>query len=173
MNKAKVSVWKGSANYESYDEVESLVHGSLNALELEENFFQAGDKVVLKPNWVKEHDERYPGPDQWEHVVTHPFVIESVISWVAPRLKGGGEIVTCDAPQTDSSFAKIREYCELDKMIERSRAKFPGVDIKLLDLRPEEWNAVDGVTVSKTILERLNKRSQVTSKTDDRRKSKA
>jgi uncharacterized protein (DUF362 family) len=107
---------------------------------------------VLKPNWVKEHDERYPGPNQWEHVVTHPSVIEGVIYWVAPKLQGIGSITVCDAPQTDSSFAKLREYCQLDEMIGRCRARWPGLKIELLDLRPEEWHAVDGVTISKTEL---------------------
>ncbi|HVY71401.1 MAG TPA: DUF362 domain-containing protein, partial [Verrucomicrobiae bacterium] len=111
-----------------------------------------GDRVVLKPNWVKEHDERHPGPNQWEHVVTHPAVIEAVIRWVAPKLAGRGSITICDAPQTDSSFAKLRDYCQLDAMIDRCRRAFPGPVIALLDLRPEEWHAVDGVTVSKTAL---------------------
>ncbi|HTG44552.1 MAG TPA: DUF362 domain-containing protein, partial [Verrucomicrobiae bacterium] len=105
--------------------------------------------IVLKPNWVKEHDERKPGPDQWEHVVTHPAVIEAVSAWVATRLQQGGKIIICDAPQTDSSFRKLAEYCGLEKMIERLRARFPGVEIRLLDLRPEEWEALDGVVVAK------------------------
>jgi hypothetical protein len=37
-------------------------------------------------------------------------------------------------------------------MVDRCRRDFPGTTIKLLDLRPEEWHAVDGVTVSKTQL---------------------
>ncbi|MFN7139860.1 MAG: DUF362 domain-containing protein [Limisphaerales bacterium] len=111
-----------------------------------------GETVVLKPNWVKEHDERRPGPDSWEYVVTHPVVIEAVIRWVAEQLRGSGSIIICDAPQTDSSFAKIREYCRLDEMVDRCRKDFPGVTIELLDLRPEEWHAIDGVTVSKTTL---------------------
>jgi uncharacterized protein (DUF362 family) len=109
-------------------------------------------RVVLKPNWVKEHDERHPGSNTWEHVVTHPTVIEGVIHWIAPKLGSGSQIVICDAPQTDSSFAKIRQYCRLDEMIARCQECFPHVTIQLLDLRPEEWHAVDGITVSKTML---------------------
>jgi uncharacterized protein (DUF362 family) len=108
--------------------------------------------VVLKPNWVKEHDERFPGPNRWEHLVTHPAVIEAVASWVAQRLEGRGRITICDAPQTDSSFARIREYCGLDAMVSRCQRAFPGVAFALLDLRPEEWLAVDGVTVRRTAL---------------------
>ena len=107
---------------------------------------------MLKPNWVKEHDERHPGPGQWEHVVTHPAVIEAVIRWAGTQLAGSGSITVCDAPQTDSSFAALNQYCGLDEMVDRCRRDFPGTTIKLLDLRPEEWHAVDGVTVSKTQL---------------------
>ena len=66
---------------------------------------------MLKPNWVKEHDERHPGPNQWEHVVTHPAVIGAVAEWAGERLGNSGRIVICDAPQTDSSFRKLSEYC--------------------------------------------------------------
>ena len=134
----------GAANYLNTVGILSLVNESLCALSLSADFVRTGDRVVLKPNWVKEHDERKPGPDQWEHVVTHPSVIEGVIRWVAPRLKGVGSITICDAPQTDSSFATLRKYCQLDEMVARCARDFPGVKIALLDLRPEEWHAVDG-----------------------------
>jgi hypothetical protein len=91
---------------------------------------------------------RASGPNQWEHVVTHPAVIEAVARWVAEKLPHGSVII-CDAPQTDSSFARLREYCGLDAMIERCRRSFPCVDFQLLDLRPEEWQAIDGVTVKR------------------------
>lgn len=132
--------------------LDALVRATLAALDLPPDFIRPADRVVLKPNWVKEHDERTPGPDAWEHVVTHPAVIEAVIHWVAGQLGPAGSVCICDAPQTDSSFARLRAYCELDAMIARCRAAHPGIPIKLLDLRPEEWHAVDGVTVSKTAL---------------------
>jgi uncharacterized protein (DUF362 family) len=148
-----VAAERGGAGYADGDAVGELVERTIAGLELPGDFVRPGDRVVLKPNWVKEHDERHPGPDQWEHVVTHPAVIEAVVGWVAPKLAGRGSITICDAPQTDSSFAKIREFCRLDAMVERCRERFPGTEIRLLDLRPEEWQAVDGVTVSKTELE--------------------
>ena len=147
-----VSIESTAADYASRPEVERAVVASIERLGLADHFIRPGDRVVLKPNWVKEHDETRPGAESWEYVVTHPAVIEAVIRWVAPRLAGEGSITICDAPQTDSSFAKIREYCRLDEMIDRCRESFPGTRIELLDLRPEEWHAVDGVTVSKTQL---------------------
>jgi len=138
-------------SYEDVSAVRRLVEQTLDSLGLPADFIRPGERVVLKPNWVKEHDERHPGPNQWEHVVTHPSVIEAVVHWVAVRL-GHGSITICDAPQTDSSFAKLREYCQLDKLVERCRATYPKIQISLLDLRPEEWHAVDGVTVSRKSL---------------------
>ena len=84
-------------------------------------------------------------------MVTHPAVIEAVVHWVAARLDHGS-ITICDAPQTDSSFSKLRDYCQLDAMLQRCRAAYPKIQISLLDLRPEEWLAVDGVTVSRKSL---------------------
>jgi uncharacterized protein (DUF362 family) len=145
----RVAAMSTSASYRDSSEVRAAVRSALALLELPENFVRPNDRVVLKPNWVKEHDERRPGPAQWEHVVTHPAVIEAVAGWVAEKLGPDGQIVICDAPQTDSSFAKIREYCALDEMVDRLRKEHPSARIDLLDLRPEEWTAVDGVVVAK------------------------
>lgn len=147
-----VAVASSVTSYEAKEDIRRSVDLALGALNLSPAFIRPGDRVVLKPNWVKEHDERHPGPGQWEHVVTHPVVIEAVARWVAAQLAGSGSIIMCDAPQTDSSFAKIRQYCGLDQMLERCRADFPGVEIDIVDLRPEEWHARDGVTVAKTDL---------------------
>lgn len=147
-----VAVVRGHAHYREAGAVAQLVQDALTALQLPVGFVRPGDRVVLKPNWVKEHDERVPGPDQWEHVVTHPLVIEGVLRWTAEKLSGRGSVVICDAPQTDSSFAALRRYCGLDDMVGRCRRAFPGIEVSLLDLRSEEWLALDGVVVSKTRL---------------------
>jgi hypothetical protein len=46
----------------------------------------------------------------------------------------------------------MTRYCGLDQLVARCRAAFPGATIELLDLRPEEWKALDGVVVGKTSL---------------------
>ena len=149
---ACVAVCSGPSDYRSATAISDVVRRAIAALQLPENLIRTGDRVVLKPNWVKEHDERRPGPGQWEHVVTHPTVIEAVLRWAAPQLGGSGSITICDAPQTDSSFGALRAYCRLDDLVERCRRDFPGVDVRVLDLRPEEWKAIDGVTVARTPL---------------------
>src|SRR5688572_23230108 len=95
-----VAVFGGAPGYGDLAAVRALVFKAIDGLGLPVDFILPGDRVVLKPNWVKEHDERHPGPDQWEHVITHPGVIEGVIRWVAPRLNERGSITICDAPQT-------------------------------------------------------------------------
>ena len=145
----RVAVFAGQNDYRDINAVFQLVERTLAALSLNDRFVQPGDRVVLKPNWIKEHDARFPGPNQWQHVITHPAVIEAVARWTARQLHGRGSITLCDAPQTDSSFEKIREYCGLGALLTRLRAAFPGVEWSLLDLRPEEWDAIDGVTVAR------------------------
>lgn len=149
---SSVAAFVGCSDYRDPKAVHRLVSEALAALDIPDPFIRPGDRVVLKPNWIKEHDERYPGPDRWQHVVTHPTVIEAVTRWVADRLHGRGSIVICDAPQTDSSFARLRSYCELDKLAEQCRTDYPNLELDLVDLRPEEWHTVDGVTVARTSL---------------------
>src|SRR6185369_11234025 len=148
----RVAVSAGPKDYRDNNALFQLVNHTLSALSLHDAIIQPGDRVVLKPNWIKEHDERFPGPNHWQHVITHPAVIEAVARWTSAHLRGRGSITICDAPQTDSSFDRIREYCELDSLLTRLRKAFPGVDFSLLDLRPEEWHAIDGVTVARTKL---------------------
>ena len=148
-----VAAFRGPLSYVDPGAVEQLVQAALGALELGPDCIRPGERVVLKPNWVKEHDERTPGPNAWEHVVTHPTIIEAVARWAAERLQGHGNVIICDAPQTDSSFATLREYCALDALVARCRKWFPGIQFELLDLRPEEWTTMDGITVKRRPLQ--------------------
>jgi uncharacterized protein (DUF362 family) len=147
----QVALTTGPDSYEQTNAVHEAVRSCLALLRLPGDFIRKGDRVVLKPNWVKEHDERHPGPNQWEHVVTHPSVIEAVCHWAAEKLVEGS-IIICDAPQTDSSFDRLRKYCGLDSLIERCQKKFPRIEFQLIDLRSEEWHAIDGVTVGRKTL---------------------
>ena len=87
---SRVSIIKSESDYVHSSEVFAAVRNALEKLELEPDFIQPGNKVVLKPNWVKEHDERHPGPGHWEHVVTHLLVIEGFVAWAGERLRGDG-----------------------------------------------------------------------------------
>lgn len=149
---SRVAVIKTVTDYHAPEAIETAVREALARLDLTPDFIRPGEHVVLKPNWIKPFDERYPKPGHWEHVVTHPAVIESVARWAADQLQGRGRLTVCDAPQTDTSFDTLRAYCQLDEMVARLRAAHPGVEFTLLDLRPEEWKSVDGVTIARRSL---------------------
>src|SRR5437763_3001667 len=121
----RVAVFAGQNDYRDINAVFQLVERTLAALSLNDWFVQPGDRVVLKPNWIKEHDERFPGPGRWQHVITHPTVIDAVARWTARRLDGTGSVIICDAPQTDSSFETLRRYCGLDLICDTLRDDFP------------------------------------------------
>ena len=148
-----VAALRGPRGYEDAAALSACVGSALEKLGLPPDFVRPGDRVVLKPNWIRDADERYPGQDnRWQHVITHTRVLEAVIGWVAPRLQGRGSITLCDAPQTDSSFTRIRQRAGVDAMVEACRKQFPGIEIAVCDLRPEEWESRDGVTVAKRAL---------------------
>src|SRR3954467_4955639 len=70
IDQTKVAAFAGPKDYRDPAAIAALVRETLATLNLTPDFIQPGEKIVLKPNWVKEHDERHPGPNQWEHVVT-------------------------------------------------------------------------------------------------------
>ena len=69
-----------------------------------------GDRVVLKPNLVKEGKET--DKNEWKCVVTSPELIRYVANYVCEKLGGKGEVYICDAPQTDSSFEHNYKGCK-------------------------------------------------------------
>ncbi len=73
-----------------------------------------GDRVVLKPNLVKEGKET--DKNEWKCVVTSPELIRYVANYVCEKLGGKGEVYICDAPQTDSSFEQIDKKIGLTKI---------------------------------------------------------
>jgi uncharacterized protein (DUF362 family) len=103
---------------------------------------QPDEWVVLKPNLVKESKETDPA--EWKSVITSPELIEAVCQDVCKKLCGKGQVTICDAPQTDSSFAKIEEKLDLRGIAERCSNKFR-VRVEVLDLRKEEWSNVGGI----------------------------
>jgi len=105
-----------------------------------------GDWVVVKPNLLKERNQSLP--DEWESVITSGEIIRNVCVRVAEQLGGRGRISICDGPQTDSSFARIAELIGLHQ-IARDTAKTYGVPVEVIDLRNEEWTAVEEVITAR------------------------
>ena len=81
-----------------------------------------GDRVVLKPNLVKEGKET--DKNEWKCVVTSPELIRYVANYVCEKLGGKGEVYICDAPQTDSSFEQIDKKIGLTKIASDCTSKY-------------------------------------------------
>lgn len=104
-----------------------------------------GETVLLKPNWVKA--DHATNPDAWPALVTHTTVVEALAKLVFQALDGRGMVIVADAPQTDSSFSLLRERLGLDAFAERFLRQ--GLDLRILDLRREEWLNRDGVVIER------------------------
>lgn len=104
-----------------------------------EKFFlqiiRPGDVVVLKPNWIAE--SHIYNKSEWEQVITHPLIIESVLGLVLNILKGKGKVIITDGPMTSSSWNKLMEIMNPSQWINMGREA--GVDVSVLDLRDDEW----------------------------------
>lgn len=104
-----------------------------------------GDKVVLKPNLVKEG--HLFAPNEWEQVITHPVIVECALREVLEALQGEGEVVVADAPQADADWTEIMRRTGLDAMASQLGQEY-GISVTCIDLREECWIARNGVVVS-------------------------
>ncbi|MUW13226.1 DUF362 domain-containing protein [Halorubrum sp. CBA1125] len=106
---------------------------------------ESDDRVVLKPNFVKEDHPR--DPDGWKYVLTHGSVIRAVADYVFLALGEDGQLIVADAPQTDSSFTKICERVGLydiqDFYLTEKHA------LHTVDMRQEEWESEDGLVTDR------------------------
>lgn len=104
-----------------------------------------GETVVLKPNLIKEFHPR--DPEGWQYVLTHGSIVRAVADYVFKAVGANGKVIIADAPQTDSSFAKIVAVLGLEAI--RDFYLRRGLNIELIDLRKEEWTSRDGVIVGR------------------------
>lgn len=111
-------------------------------------FIQPGERVVLKPNMIRQSHEFRP---DWDYVITHGSVIRAVAEYVAVALQGRGTIIITDGPQTDSDYDRIRALMALDSIAEYLRSAY-GVSVEVFDLRRERWVERDGIYTERTPL---------------------
>jgi len=103
------------------------------------------DKVVIKPNWVRHSHLGREG--DWEYVITHPTVLTAVFLKVLEKVGQSGEIVICDAPETDTDFKQLISHYPVELWLEKAKEK--GVAFRIIDLRDDEWKKNDGVIVER------------------------
>lgn len=109
-----------------------------------------GDWVVIKPNLVKEAKET--DPNEWRSVITSPDLIRRMCEHVCRQLSGTGRVTICDAPQTDSSFARVAERLGLHQLAEDCSRRF-GCRVDVVDLRNEEWTNEGGIITERRRLQ--------------------
>lgn len=109
------------------------------------DFIRPGESVLLKPNLVKESHPR--DPRGWQYVLTHGSIIRAVADYAWLALGGRGRVVLADAPQTDSSFARIVDVLGLEAIAGFYGSR--GLTFDLIDLRREEWVERDAVIVAR------------------------
>lgn len=103
-----------------------------------------GEKVVLKPNFVREFRES--SAEHADCVITHGAILRAVADYAYLALGGKGRIIICDAPHNDADFDAIRRIAGLDALREFYRCR-AGFEIEAYDLRPERAAKIDGVIV--------------------------
>lgn len=147
MKPNRVAVIRQAAHYDS-TLVRDSVRRAVAALGLEwRTLVQPGDRVVLKPNFIREsHTER---PGEWEQIITHGSVIAAVADEVAAALDGRGAMTIADAPQTDSDFERICELTGVRTLRDRLVKRWPDLKCEVLDLRREAWRTERGVIVER------------------------
>jgi uncharacterized protein (DUF362 family) len=118
---------------------------------LSDNIFDVikpSDSVVLKPNWVRHSHLGKEG--DWEYVITHPAVLTAVLYKVLEKIGRNGEVIICDAPQTDTDFQQLLFYYPVDLWM--SKAKEKEISLQIIDLRDDEWRVKNSIIVSRKTL---------------------
>lgn len=97
-----------------------------------EGWVKPGDRIVIKPNWVHHVNAAEDGIDA---LVTHTSLIKHLVDWLGVALKGDGRIVIGDAPLQSCDFEELVKRTRVADVVERARARFPGLDLLVEDWR--------------------------------------
>lgn len=137
-----VTIYKTDADYstlcEKSEELEQVLLIPIRRMII------PGNRVVIKPNFVKE--SHLARKADWEYIITHTEVIRLVLRVVVEALDGRGEVRIVDAPQTDSDYDEIIRRVKLPELVAEQQAKTP-VKISYYDLREERWFYRQGIIV--------------------------
>ncbi len=91
------------------------------------NWVQPGQRVVIKPNWVREP------LTQQRCLITEGAFLRAVLDYVALALEGRGTITICDAPVQSGDFASILRHTGASDIV--SAVARPELDVRVVDLR--------------------------------------
>lgn len=111
-------------------------------------FIQKGDKVLLKPNLIR---QSHMFNEDWEQVITHNTVIEAIVHYVYKALDCTGQIIIADGPQTDSDFDRIYQILQFERLKKHCKERYD-YEIQICDLREEKWVERDSVITERISL---------------------
>lgn len=97
------------------------------------NIINAGDTVVIKPNWVEDKNENRTGG--MDCLVTHASIIRAVIDYVYIALGDTGRIIVGDSPMPDCNFKNLMEKAHYNEIW--SSCKKRGIELEVKDLRED------------------------------------
>jgi uncharacterized protein (DUF362 family) len=109
------------------------------------DIIKPGDNVVIKPNFISEPRKKNVDPSS---IVTHASVIRPIIDYCMIALKNKGSLTVADAPQTDSSFEKIKEITGIQDVIDFINSN-SSLKVNLLDLREIGAQTKDGIIIKR------------------------
>lgn len=95
------------------------------------NIIKPGNTVLIKPNFVKEKNEKGFGIFS---LVTHGSVLRAIIDYVYVALKGKGQIIIGDTPLESTDFDKVCKLNGIKDTVDFLKNNYD-VPIELIDLR--------------------------------------
>jgi uncharacterized protein (DUF362 family) len=95
-------------------------------------FIRPGQKVLLKPNWVRHSNPIDPNIDS---LITHTSVIRAVIEYVLIALEGQGTVILADAPLQSCDFEELVTVNRARDLLDTLSQEHAGIAFRLIDLR--------------------------------------
>lgn len=114
-------------------------------------FINPGDRVVLKPNWVRHYNSNKDRLGSLDSVVTHPALYRPVIDYALKATGPGGRVIVADAPQMDCQLDVLMDYLRVEDLVDFYRRRDFRVEWR--DLRDETVIFEDGLVKDRTLLD--------------------
>ena len=90
------------------------------------------DTVVIKPNWVIDHNPKDKNTDS---IITHTSVIRVLLDYVCLALDYRGKVVIADAPLQSCNFARLLKLNRAAELVKIYSRKFDDMEFSIVDLR--------------------------------------
>ena len=95
------------------------------------NYLKEGGTVLIKPNWVREHNPK----GNFESLVTHTSIIKNIMDLAAAALNGRGRIIIGDAPLQNCNFDKLLDISRIKDVVKIFSDKYPEIEVVIEDWR--------------------------------------